>query len=206
MTTSDTPRPRLRIVLLDDTRVLYVIDRAAHWQRTGAEDATAALQRRGERSLVFADEIDLEVVVPYRQHADEPVDDHVDQGDEPIECDHPSSSGIDQRPLDDPRKVWKCDVCDVLHTSEPVDITAGPLDPVCGDPWCIDRPLGDHLVSAHAPTAPTEHAPGCDLTHLDGSRCSRFDQRCPWCGVMPATQHLPTCGRPDPVLGHGLHA
>lgn len=34
--------------------------------------------------------------------------------DEDDRCDHPSLSGVDQTPLEDERKVWRCDGCDAL--------------------------------------------------------------------------------------------
>jgi len=33
-------------------------------------------------------------------------------------CPHSSSSGIDETPLDDPAKVWRCDQCGWLHRTE----------------------------------------------------------------------------------------
>jgi hypothetical protein len=35
------------------------------------------------------------------------------EGVDPIQCDS-SLSGVDQTPLDDPEKVWRCDPCDRL--------------------------------------------------------------------------------------------
>lgn len=33
-------------------------------------------------------------------------------------CDHPSSDGVDQTPLDDPAKAWRCNVCGVVFVQQ----------------------------------------------------------------------------------------
>lgn len=38
----------------------------------------------------------------------------------PANCDHPSMSGVDTTPSDDPEKVWECHSCGRLYRFEGV--------------------------------------------------------------------------------------
>lgn len=52
----------------------------------------------------------------------------VDGDSHPPRCSHPSSSGIDDTPVDDPAKVWLCHCCDAHHLADGTRILAPEIE------------------------------------------------------------------------------
>lgn len=90
----------------------------------------------------------------------------------PDDCDHPSWTGVDQTPLDDPRKIWSCDVCQILQVGD----GNGPTE-----------------EAAALRSAPVATVRAQDLDHTPGTR------PCSLC--LPDARHNAPSRRPCPE-GH----
>lgn len=105
------------------------------------------------------------------------VDAEIVEPDTIVDCDHPSWTGVDQTPIDDPRKIWSCDVCEVLQVGDG------------------NGPTEEAAALRSAPLAnDDEHGDYCEGTH-HGGRCYGPDSSCGYCGVGPALKHQPGCTR-----------